>query len=88
MQKNLKLKMHKIPKICINNDLPDGILIGYDNLGTVVCCLEFHPNYNFYFGSENYRDLVCEWSVCRSHALRIATIISWRESNYFCIGNA
>lgn len=76
-----------IPKIHINDAIPDGVLVGYDNFGNVVCCIEFYPNYGFLFGEEDDHDSVVEWNVCKNHARRIAMIVAWKDNNYACAGS-
>ena len=82
------LNFGSIPKIHINDAIPDGVLVGYDNFGNIVCCIEFYPNYSFLFGDEDDQDVVAEWSVCKSHARRIAMMTAWRSSDYSCVGNS
>lgn len=79
--------MFLIPTIHINDAIPDGLLVGYSAVGNVVCCIEFYPNYEFLFGDEDDHATVAEWNVCKSHARRIAMIVSWRHNNYTCHGN-
>ena len=79
--------MFLIPTIHINDAIPDGFLVGYDEWGSVVCCIEFYPNYEFLFGDEDDNDTVSEWNVCKAHAHRIAMIVSWRHNNYICHGS-
>jgi len=79
--------MFLIPTININDAIPDGFLVGYNNVGNVVCCIEFYPNYEFLFGDEDDHDTVSEWNVCKAHARRIAMIVSWRHNNYICHGS-
>lgn len=78
--------MLQIPKIYINDAIPDGVLIGHNRFGSIVCCIEFYPDYRFLFGNEDDHGKVLEWNVCKSHARRIAMIASWRANNYVCIG--
>ena len=78
--------MFLVPKIHINDVIPDGILVGYDMFGSIICCIEFHPNYEFLFGDEDEHDSVVEWSVCNTHARRIAMIVAWKDNNYVCAG--
>ena len=79
--------MFPTPTININDAIPDGILVGYDEFGSVVCCLEFYPNYEFLFGDKDDHETVLEWNVCKSHAHRIAMIVAWRNNNYICHGS-
>ena len=78
--------MLSLPTIHINDAIPDGVLVGYDTLGSVVCCIEFYPNYDYLFGDEEGHYTVAEWDVCKAHARRISMIVSWKNSNYVCSG--
>lgn len=78
--------MLSLPKIHINDAIPDGVLVGYNKYGGVVCCLEFYPNYDLLFGEDEDNDPVAEWNVCKAHARRIAMIVSWKNNNYVCSG--
>lgn len=78
--------MFPVPKIHINDALPDGVLVGYNTFGNIICCVEFYPNYEFLFGDEYDHEKVSEWSVSKSHARRIAMIVAWKDNNYACAG--
>jgi hypothetical protein len=79
--------MFLIPKIHINDAIPDGVLVGYNTVGNIVCCIEFYPNYEFLFGDEDDHDTVSEWNVSKKHARRIAMMVAWRNSDYICHGS-
>ena len=80
--------MLPVPKININDAIPDGVLVGYNKTGGVVCCLEFYPNYDLLFGEDEDDDPVVEWSVCKAHARRIEMIVAWEDNDYVWHGSA
>ena len=80
--------MFTMPKVHINDFLPDGVLAGYNNDGRVVVCIEFHPNYKYLMGSSEEQEEVTEWHVCDAHARRIAYTAAWGAMDYACKGNA
>jgi hypothetical protein len=80
--------MIPIPTISVNDDLPDGIMVGFDDYGSVAVCIEFYPDYHYIYGSLNDQEFVSEWHVCNAHARRIAVTSAWGATDYECCGNA
>lgn len=80
--------MFKSPNIHIDDNLPDGILVGFDVEGKNVVCLQFDPVFKFLYGTHADEFFVREWHVSPDHARRIHAIAMWHVEDYECAGNA
>jgi len=77
-----------MPRLIINDAIPDGVLAGYDKFGRVIVCISSIPRSEILFGKPSDNKNVYEWSVCETHAKRISAVAMWRDLDYECFGNA
>lgn len=78
----------KSPNIEIDEDLPDGVLVGFDVEGKNVVCIQFEPNFEFLYGTHADEFFVKRWHVSPDHARRIQAIAMWHVEDYECVGTA
>ena len=75
-------------QVTINDVIPDGVLVGSDESGSVITVIEFAPTYEIVMGTPDDGERVVEWHVCAAHGKRIAAVSAWRDTGNNCLGNA